>query len=73
MSRIKLSWIANKRSGKGKKEFHRVVEAGFSQPQGCQFSEIVEKNKVKFRTQREAREAGYDACAYCTKRLKSRR
>lgn len=71
--RQRITWIGNKRSGKGRKEFHRIEGAGFNQPQGCQFSEIIEKNKVTFKRARDAREAGYDACSFCTQKFRSRR
>lgn len=71
MAREKISWIGNK----NKLELHRVVNAGFNQPQGCQFSEIADDRKIKFRTAREALQGKpkYDACAYCSVKFRSRR
>ena len=73
MKRPKITWIGSKNHG----EFHRV-EAGKPQPAGCQLDEILEEHRITFKTAREARTArpgrrAFDACAYCTKRFKSRR
>jgi len=70
MSRPK--WVVNKH----KNEFHRVVE-GVPQPSGCQLDEVPSEHRVEFKTAREAMTSrpgrkGADACAYCTKKFKSR-
>jgi len=67
-----LTWIGNKH----KHEFHRV-EAGKSQPLGCQLDEIPSEHKVTFSTAHEALtprpgKKAYDPCKYCTKKFKSR-
>jgi hypothetical protein len=64
----KISWIGNKH----KRELHRV-DRDKLQPNGCQLDEVPDEHRKEFRIAREALNAGYDACAYCTKRFKSRR
>jgi len=70
--RPKVTWIGNKH----KLEFHRLEEEK-PQPAGCQLDEIPPEHRVTFSTAREAMTSrpgrmAYDACAYCTKKFKSR-
>ena len=39
----------------------------------CQIDEIAEAHRVQFKTQKEAQTKGYDFCAYCFGRAKSKR
>ena len=59
--RSKVTWLGNSH----KREFHRCV-AGQPQPPGCKLDRIAIAHRRPSRTARELREAGYDACAFCT-------
>lgn len=63
----KPTWIGNSH----KKEFHRQIK-NQPQPIGCQLDEIMPEHRVVFRTAKDAKVMLYDACAYCTKKFKSR-
>jgi len=70
--RNKITWIGNKHNH----ELHRV-EDGKPQPEGCQLDEVPAEHRITFRTAREAMtkrpgRKAYDACAYCTKKFRSR-
>lgn len=65
MKRAKVTWIGNPH----KKELHRVEEG--KKPKGCQLPEV--KSRLEFSTAKAGRDFGYDACAYCTKKFKSKK
>jgi hypothetical protein len=51
------------------KELHDLTK----EKPGCQIDEIKAKHRVSFKTQKEALELGYDFCAYCFGKDKSKR
>lgn len=61
-------WIGNTTH----RELHRV-EKGKRQPRGCQLDDVPDKHQKRFRTAKDALASGYDVCAYCTRKFRSRR
>jgi len=63
----KITWLGNTQT----KELHRLVEGEAHDPR-CQLYEIGSNHRKVTRTARELRELDYDACAFCTRKFRSR-
>ena len=63
----KITWLGNT----NKKEMHRLVEGEAHDPR-CRIDEIALAHRKVTRTARELRELDYDACAFCTRKFRSR-
>ena len=64
MAKDKSGYVANTHT----KEFHSLKR---HKPE-CNVLAIAAEHQQIFRTMKEAHDAGFDACAHCVKRYKSR-